>query len=87
VKTKLLIGARGKGPINQLHRLLKGYLARKGHENANMIGHNHKLVNSNFSCPRMASKNFNEKLRHAIRLEERSTACCSRSYKERARAK
>jgi len=85
-KSKFLVSAKGKAAFNQLHRLLKTRLARDGHQDMNMIGHDHEIVNGDLSCAHIGSKNFDEEFRHAIRLEERSSARCPRGYKECARA-
>jgi hypothetical protein len=35
-----------------------------------MIGHDHEVVDGNFSGAHVGSKNFDKECRHAIRLEE-----------------
>jgi hypothetical protein len=70
VKTKLLSGAKGKTAFNQLHCLFNARLARNGHQNVDMIRHNHEVVNRDFSGVHIASKNFHKQARHPIRLEE-----------------
>jgi hypothetical protein len=49
-----------------------------------MIGHENEVVNCHFSGAHIGSKNFYQERRHAVSLEERSSACCSRSYKKRS---
>jgi hypothetical protein len=50
-----------------------------------MIGHDNEIVNSDFPGTHVGSKNFDKKFRHAIRLEERSSACRLCGNKECAR--
>jgi hypothetical protein len=69
-KTKSFAGAKGKAAFDQLHRLLKTDLARQGHQNMDVIRHDHEVVNGEFSGAHIGSKNFDKESRHAIRLEE-----------------
>ena len=86
-KTKFLVCAKRKPAFYQLHRLFNTHFPRNRHQNVNMIGHDDEVVNGNFSIPHVDSKDLDKKFRHTIRLEERSSACRSRSYEKRARVK
>jgi hypothetical protein len=59
-KPKLLAGAKRKASFDQLHRLFKSHLARNGHQNVDMIGHNHEVVNGHFSGAHIGAKNFDK---------------------------
>jgi len=56
--------------FDQLHRLLKTHVARNGHQNVDMIGHDNELVDIDFSRAHIGSKNIDKECRQASRLEE-----------------
>jgi hypothetical protein len=50
-KSKFLVGPERKAALNQLHCLLKTHVARNGHQDVNVIGHDDKIVNNRPSTP------------------------------------
>jgi hypothetical protein len=86
-KLEFLFGAKGKAAFDQLHCLLNAHFARDGHQDVDVIGHDHEVVYGQLPGAHIGSKNFDKECRHAICLEERSSVRCPSSDKERARVK
>ena len=49
-KRKLMAGTKGKVAFDKLHRILKSRVAGNGHKNVNVVGHDNKVMDCEFSC-------------------------------------
>jgi len=60
VKAQVLSGTKREASFDELHRFLEAGLARNGHENVDVIGHDYEIVNCDFAGAHVRPENLDQ---------------------------